>query len=222
MKKYELIKEDGQDLLRIKYLIDIPRYSIKAGDLGGLLESEDNLSHEGDCVVLGNAKVFGTAWVYGNARVSENTMVYENASVYGNARVSGSAKVYESAWVFGNALVYGNAKVYESAWVFGNARVFGYARVYGNAKVSNNSKIRYSNVTSTVIGIQGSKGYINLDGEYIHIGCKGHKIDYWLDNYESIGKDNGYNEDEILEYGDLIKVLVNYKAIHGVKNDISK
>jgi NDP-sugar pyrophosphorylase family protein len=110
MKKYELVKSDtvnykGKTLYRIKYLIDIPRHNIKAGDLGGFLESENNLSHDGDCVVLDDAAVSGDALVYGNAKVSDN------ARVCGNVRVSGDAAVFGNARVFGNACVYGNAKV---------------------------------------------------------------------------------------------------------------
>jgi hypothetical protein len=92
MKKYELLKSDtishlGKTLYRIKYLIDIPRHDIKAGDLGGFLESENNLSHEDDCVVFDNARV------YGNALVFDSAEVYDNARVYGDAKVLGNAKV---------------------------------------------------------------------------------------------------------------------------------
>ena len=51
MKKYELVKSSkivygGTTLYRIKALIDIPNI-VKAGELGGYIESEKNLSHEG-------------------------------------------------------------------------------------------------------------------------------------------------------------------------------
>jgi hypothetical protein len=35
---------------------------------GGFIESEDSLSHEGDCLGLWDAEVYGNAKVYGNAR----------------------------------------------------------------------------------------------------------------------------------------------------------
>src|SRR4030067_3045726 len=101
-KKYELVKEDflkvgRTTLYRIKALKNFS--VVKAGDLGGYIQSEANLSHEGNCWVFENAKVSG------NARVSKNALVYENAWVFGNARVSKNALVYENAWVFGNARV---------------------------------------------------------------------------------------------------------------------
>ena len=65
MKKYELTDEsiliDGCSIYRIKALKDFGR--VKAGDLGGFVEREKNLSHEGDCWVCGDAQVFENARV---------------------------------------------------------------------------------------------------------------------------------------------------------------
>ena len=112
MKKFELTSEFvtnifGTQLFRIRALIEFG--GVKAGDKGGFVEKEENLSQEGN------------AWVYGNARVS------------GNARVTGDAEVSGNAWVSGDAEVSGDARVY------GNARVSGDARVYGNARVTGNA-----------------------------------------------------------------------------------
>ena len=67
MKKYELTSETknvfGHILYRIKALSSFG--CVSAGDLGGFLESEKNLSQNGDAWVYGNARV------YGNAEVSE-------------------------------------------------------------------------------------------------------------------------------------------------------
>ena len=119
-KKYELTpetqKENGKTLYRIKALRDFG--DVKAGDLGGWVESESNLDHVGDCWVFDNAEVSGDAWLSGDAWV------------YGNAQVYGDARVYGDAWLSGDAWVYGNAQVYGDARVFGNAQVYGDARVY--------------------------------------------------------------------------------------------
>lgn len=57
MKKYELTKEtktlaDDTVLHLIRALMDIPRYCVKAGELGGFVESEDNLSQDGNAIAL--------------------------------------------------------------------------------------------------------------------------------------------------------------------------
>ncbi|HEZ5295884.1 TPA: hypothetical protein WIX58_001203, partial [Neisseria meningitidis] len=71
--KYEILKDefiefDGRKLYRIKALKDF--HNVKEGKFGGYIESERNLSHEGDAWVSGDAWVYGDARVYGNARVS--------------------------------------------------------------------------------------------------------------------------------------------------------
>lgn len=114
MKKYEFTDEKklvgNHTLHRIRAVRDFG--VVKAGDLGGWIEDEDNLSHD------------GYAWVYGDA------LVEGNAFVEGNARVGGDARVG------GNALVTGNAYVGDAAWVYGDARVTGNAQVKGNADFS--------------------------------------------------------------------------------------
>ena len=94
-KKYELVVDDtitlwGWKLFRIKALIRFG--SVDAGDLGGYVCTEDNLSQEGDAWVSGNAKVWGNAEVSGDAKV------------WGNAEVSGDAKVSD----FGDVIVFKN------------------------------------------------------------------------------------------------------------------
>ena len=101
MKKFELTTEtkicDGRTLYRIKALESFG--GVCAGDLGGWVEKEKNLSHDG------NAWVSGDAQVSGNARVSDNVRVSGNAWVSGDAQVSGNAWVSGDAWVSGNAWV---------------------------------------------------------------------------------------------------------------------
>ena len=97
MKKYELTAETkeigGKILHRIRALIDIPLHDVKAGDLGGWIEAERNLSQEGSAWVADEAWVTGSAWVT------------DSAWVTGAACVTGSARVTGKAWVTGKACV---------------------------------------------------------------------------------------------------------------------
>ena len=141
MKKFELTSEfitniSGTKLFRIKALVEFG--DVKAGELGGYIEKEENLDQGGDAWVCGDAKVYGDAWVCGDA------WVYGDAEVYGNAWVCGDAKVWGNAKVCGDAWVYGNAKVYGDAWVCGDAKVWGDARVCGDAKVCGNADYAYA------------------------------------------------------------------------------
>ena len=116
MKKFELISEFvtnvfGKKLFRIKALVSFG--DVSAGELGGFVEKEENLSNNGNAWVAGNARVAGDARVSGDARVA------------GNAQVAGDARVSGNAWVSGDALVAGNAQVSDNARVAGNAQVAG-------------------------------------------------------------------------------------------------
>lgn len=94
-KKYRLTDEsievDDKTLYRIEALKDFG--DVRKGDKGGFVESDKNLSQEGDCWVCGDAKVCGNAEVYGNALVRGDAEVCGNAKVYGNAEVRGDAKI---------------------------------------------------------------------------------------------------------------------------------
>ena len=154
-KKYELTNETfnygGHILHRIKAVRDFN--CIKVGELGGWVESEDNLSHEGNCWVYDDAKVYDNAVVKDNAKVCGHAVVYDNAGVKGDAQVTYLAKVYSYALVFGDALVsgetevYGDAKVYDRAMVCGIAKVYDramvcdYARVCGDARVCDHAQV---------------------------------------------------------------------------------
>ena len=101
MKKYELTKEtktlaDGTVLHRIRALRDISRYGVKAGELGGLIEKENNLSQDD------NAWVSGNAWVYDNAWVSGNARVFGDAEIFGNA----DYMVIKNTWSSGRWFTY--------------------------------------------------------------------------------------------------------------------
>ena len=149
----------GVKLFRIKCVKSF-KYA-KEGELGGLIEKEENLEQSG------YAWVYGDAWVYGNARVSGDARVYGNARVSGNAQVYGDARVSGNAWVYGNARVYGNAWVYSDAWVSGNAQVYGYAWVYGDARVSGNAWV-YGN--ARVSGYAWVYGDAKIESNDSHCG----------------------------------------------------
>ena len=142
-KKYELtsetIKFNGVTLYRIKALKDFS--NIKAGDLGGWIEKEDNLSQMDNAWIGGDAKVYGSAKVCCDANVYGNALIYGDAKVYGNAVVCGDAKVCGNAIVDGNADVYGDAIIYDNAEVYGNAQICGKAQVFGNARIYDNAEI---------------------------------------------------------------------------------
>ena len=134
-KKYiltdDVIDFNGHTLHRIKAVRDFD--CVKAGDLGGFIESEKNLDHDGDAWVTDSALVFDSA------RVTDSALVTDSARVSGAAWVTDSARVFDSARVTGDALVTDSARVSGAAWVTDSAWVTGAAWVTGDALVSGNA-----------------------------------------------------------------------------------
>lgn len=105
MKKYKLTEEtkviDYVTLHRIECVTAFG--NIVAGEKGGFVEKEDNLSQTGNAWVCGEALVCGNARVCGDARVYGEARVYDNARVCGEARVCGNADyiVFKNWWSSG-------------------------------------------------------------------------------------------------------------------------
>ena len=51
--------------------------NIEAGDIGGWIEKEENLSHDGDCWVYGDASVCGDAEVTTTVKTFGNAFIYK-------------------------------------------------------------------------------------------------------------------------------------------------
>lgn len=163
MKKYELTDDTiwlrGRKLFRIRALISFG--IVKEGSLGGYIEKEANLSHEGRAWVYDNAKVFDNAGVLGDAGVYGDAWVFDNAKVFKNAQVHDSAKVYGQVLVCDSSVVYGSARIHGNASIKGNAKVYGTARVFGiatiyNAVIKGNAIVRDDDSYATVQGFGSS------------------------------------------------------------------
>ncbi len=208
-KKYEFTGETckvfGVTLKRIKRLSD--------GLVGGLVESELNLSHDGDCFIYGNAKVYGNASVYGNAKVYGNAEVYGQARVYGNAKVCGNAEVYGQARVYGYARVYENAEVYGYARVYGNAEVYGQARVCGNAEVYDHTRVgmafdKFYYHNSSDPNVRGVTVVVKDGVPYFTIGCQ-HNISLEMFLHRIHNEDGGLEKNP--HRAEYLKVLKMYE-----------
>ena len=105
MKKYELtdvrikarVHESALILVlhQIRALRDLHHeglgITINAGDLGGYIQSEDNLSHEGDCWIS-NGCVVG-----GNAKVKDDVLVMGNILLFGNMTLEGDSFIIDNS-----------------------------------------------------------------------------------------------------------------------------
>lgn len=190
-KKYELVKSDSiclsyrTTVYRIKALrcIEAHNLYVQPGDLGGYIESEDNLSHDGlcwvsdnaivcnnalvfeDAVVCDNASILGHSKVYGASIVESNVSISDHAEVHENARVGGDARIYECAEVFGDAFIFGEpsilgySKIYEDAHVYGCPVIRGHAEICKTATIHGNPTIESIGLIESPSDYAYAKGF---------------------------------------------------------------
>lgn len=208
-KKYEMIPEGN--LFRIKALRSFG--DVMKGQLGGLIEKEDNLSHEGNCWIYDNALVRHYARVYDNAKIKKNAYVLGDVKVYGDAEVSGSVNVFDHSEIYGNAKVWGIAQIFSDAHVYDNAEVWGYANIGGTAHVCGDARV-WGNAC-----IRGEEDYIVFknwwsSGRYFtwtrsndmwDVGCFHGTGEALIEKAYADSKEKGEQYKLIVEYVERIK-----------------
>lgn len=227
-KKFELTDETYYDecvearVYRIKALRDFG--DVKAGDLGGFVEEESNLSHDGTCWIYDNAivcrgsKVSDEAEVRDSAVVStksyvwESSRIYENAQVY-NSRVRGGV-IYGEAYVK-NADVLWLGEVKDTAYVTGGVIRDG-AVVADNAHVSGNS---YIDGYDTTVGRNASiaDGNVYSTNDY-HVfgGYNGIFVTWLRDDNGVVIFHRKYDAKEFIEYAHSCGGVILTNAISAI------
>ncbi len=157
MKKYELTNEtklvDGDKLVRIRAIKNFS--DVKAGDFGGWVSKEDNLSQESDCWIYDNAMAFG------NARVEGRAKLYNDSKLYGSARISGEAKLKDSASVSDSSTISDMADINTNASITGNVKVGGKAIITDDVVLFGRASISGKSVISDSVKLFGSCNIVN-------------------------------------------------------------
>lgn len=99
LKGSALINENLYRLMALKDFTLTTGEEVHFGELGGLVENENNLSQDGNCWITKDAIVRS------NAKVVDNALVDENAIVEGNAIIKDDSKITNSAIVGANVIV---------------------------------------------------------------------------------------------------------------------
>ncbi|MBS9022837.1 hypothetical protein KEQ40_19390 [Escherichia coli] len=222
-KKYELLKDqavvvDGVTLYRIRALRDISWRGVKAGDLGGWVASERNLSQRGDAWVYGDAKVSGDARVFGDAQVHDKAVISGNARVSGRAQISGEACIRGMAQVCGYALVRDQAMVCGNAIVMDEALVEGAAEIFDNAVVCDDATVKDAYVRDqvTVAGNACVNGDVVIAGITSLYDCACvRNCEDWLTVSDFTGAVCYMDDDLGMVYLDLYGPLTAYRSGDG-------
>lgn len=203
VKKYVLTNQtmdvySGHVLYRIRALRDIPLHGVKAGDLGGWIESERNLSQDGDCWVADKAKVFENGLVCHDALVKGNCVVRQSGKVLDVSQVSDYGKVFGRGIVKDNGSVLGyggicdksvvcdNGMICDNGWLYGNGRVYSNGVVGGRSEVGHNANIGSAQDCLSIGPIRNVNDYITFyraySGIWVNYVCFNGPIDCFKEN----------------------------------------
>ena len=169
-KKYEIltdeentIKFDERVLHRIRALKDFG--DVKEGNIGGFVQTEDNLSHDGnswiydnakcmdDARVCDNAKMYNNSKMYDNSRMFDysimydNSIMFDNSRMYNNSKMLDNSRMFDDTMMFDNSIMFDNSRMYDDTMMFGNSKMYNNAMMldnsimYDNSMMYNNSKM---------------------------------------------------------------------------------
>ena len=138
--KYEItdIVHDGYPFLhRIRALQDVGD-QVKAGDLGGFVESESNLETDpsdgawifDDAIAAGDAYVDRDACLRGDAIACDRAYISKGSVMSGHSRAEDNAYL-RGASMTGKALASGNAQIIHDPHTMGTPILSGNCKVYG-------------------------------------------------------------------------------------------
>ena len=162
-KKYELVPLTEEEkyylrgaadvLYRIRALKDFKVFceqEIKKGDLGGFVESEKNLSQEGNC------------WIFDNAQVRDAAVIRDSAQVRDFAVVRGKAIICSDATIYERAKIYDNARIGGMSRIFGRAEIFGETQVF-DVRIGGNTRMNFK----YPITLEGSD--VDINGGFLSV-----------------------------------------------------
>ena len=160
--KYELLQHPytrgSETIYQIKALRDFS--DVKAGDLGGYISTEENLSHDGDCwlyqqsVACEKSKVKDDAKLYGTSTLFDYAVAYNNAILKDDAELSDCARIGGDAIAKDNCLLHDHIVVTDQSVIRGNADlsgeifVSGHSDISGDVELFDNERLHNAHISS--------------------------------------------------------------------------
>lgn len=224
-RKYELtnitMEFAGRTLYRIRALKDFS--DVKAGELGGWVSNEYNLSQYGNCWIYDNAKAMDRSRMYGDSAMYDYSKMYNYSAMYDSSEMYGNSAMHNNSEMHDNSKMFNNSKKYDDSIMFGNSVMLDYSSMYGDSAMYGDSMLKdeeklYGQLISKVdkfIDISNPKGEIVTgvlkDGEVL----------FNVGNLSEINKEEFldilYNGNEITEesssrkeYLKIINIIILY------------
>jgi hypothetical protein len=160
--KYKLDRKDfvkAPDGARLYRVVALRAFrDVEAGQRGGYIEGEHNLSHQGNCWVAGKA-----------ARVRQKARLRNDALACDFVDVSGNVEMWDQTLAHGHADLSGNVKMFDES------EAGGYTQLFGSFEMRDRSRMGGHSVGCARASVSGNRfitGNCVLGGTF-HIGGDG-------------------------------------------------
>ena len=196
-KKYELtditMEFKGIKLYRIKALKNFS--NVKAGDLGGWVSSEYNLSQYGNCWIYDNAICMNNSKMYDNSKIYDDSKMYDNSKMYDDSMMFEDSEMYDDSVMRDDSVMYDNSKMYDNSRMYNNSVMYDDSVMYGSSEMRDHS-VMYDNSTMH----DSSKMY----GSSMMFGnSEMHDNSVMYDNSEMWNDSKMYGNSEMLGYSEM-------------------
>ena len=149
-KKYEIVKGNnklfnGIEYFRIRALKDF--YDVRKGDFGGYIESEDNLSQEGNCWIYDDSEVFGTTHISGNTKVINKSKIRTKGEIVINDGIIDNTSILDDASIkcdyasFCDTIISGEAIIRVKECHIRNSTIYDFSNIHADDAGIDDSKI---------------------------------------------------------------------------------
>ena len=178
--KYEITDEVHPHYPNLRRIRALKSFNdVTVGELGGYVETPNNLSQEGNCWLHDSSRMHDNSHMYGNSCMHDNSHMHDNSCMYGNSRMHGSSRMY------------------------GNSRMHDSSRMHDNSHMHDNSCMTGDAVaTTSPIYIAGFPFKVTISDNMAQIGCISKSFAQWRD-------ETNYPEyPEFLPYKDVLEAIV--------------
>ena len=179
-KKYKLsnitMKFEGRTLYRIMASKDFG--DVRKGELGGWVQSENNLSQKGNCWIYNNAKCMDNARVFDNSLMFDRSEMHDNTIIYDYSRMHGNSAMFDNSKMYGNSAMYGYSTMLDYATMCGNSEMHDHSEMHDYSEMYEGSKM-YNNSIMSGHGEMWKNGI--LDGDKNLYGKLVSKVDKFID-----------------------------------------
>ena len=208
-KKYELtditMEYSGRILYRIRALKDFA--DVKAGDLGGWVSSEYNLSQYDNCWVYDNAMCMDRSRMYGDSAMYDYSKMYNYSTMYDSSIMLDYSVMYDCSTMYDNTEMHDNSKMYDDSAMYGDSMLKDEEKLYGELISKVDKFIDISNPKGKIVtGVLkngeilfnvGNLSEINKE-EFLDILYNGNEI-----------TEESFNGEEYLKIIDMIELYLS-------------